>query len=235
MFALHNPVRWIDPTGLFAQESFILWDPDQHWYSVQWHVDSMASALEELFGGTVHQIDTRGWRAEDFEAWWNNLSGDIGAVVFFGHGSWDRIIFDYAQDQGRRGVNGRTMETDFGLTQHQMNNVLNLTNQNIAMLVLMSCNPGAGTLNIADNFTRFINGGTVFAPTGYLYVYSRLWFGGGFRSDSGSIATLTQLPSGMVMIGELSLSRRRSPAHFIREMYGVRFQPTNQFVVDGML
>jgi len=228
MFVMHNPIMWVDPWGLFAElPSFILWDPDQHSeFSVQWHVNNMAAALERLFGGTVHQIDTRGWQAEDFGAWWNNLSGDIGAVVFFGHGRDDRLQFDSVQDHGRRYRPGGTLDTDFGMSVHQMNNLLNLSSQNISMLLLMSCNPGIGTLNIADNFTRFINSETVFAPTGNLNVQMRFaGFGGGFLSRSGYIAAFSQLSNGMTMIDEraISASRRRSPAHFIREMHEARF------------
>ena len=169
MFVMHNPVMFHDPWGLLAElTNFVLYDPNTHPFSINSHVTQIGTALHGLFGGSVEWIQTLGWTAESFIQWWNSLTGDIGAIVFFGHTSWDRIQFDSNNDVGRRYFGtGRDPAYDFGISISQMQGLNTIS---LNMMLIMGC--WSADMNRANTismeFARHINrGGTVFGIDGY--------------------------------------------------------------------
>jgi len=192
-YCYNNPIFWVDPSGLFGEpaQSFILYDPDTHWYSVNHVINHMADALRDLYGGTVTRVSTLGWSAEDFADWWNGLSGNIGAIVIYGHARWDRLQFDSNNDSGRRGGtrNGvpNDPNRDFGITIQQIQNLVNLNTLTLDMLVLLGCHPGQVHYgnSIAKELARHVDG-VVFASDGYFYTRPSWWFGGGTQLRGGS-------------------------------------------------
>ena len=167
-----------------STQSFILHDPNTHWFSISGHVNSISNALYGLYGGIITRISTTGWRAEDFEEWWNSLTGHIGAIVFVGHARYDRLQFDSSRnaaggynDAGRRERSG-VPERDFGVNTSQVQNLITLNSITADMVVLMGCNPGQlqDNTNIAMELARHVDG-VVFAPDG-LFMMAPTWIGG---------------------------------------------------------
>jgi len=171
-----------------GMQSFILYDPRTHAFSVNWHMNNIADALRDIYGGTVTRIPAQRWRAETLEVWWNSLSGEIGAIVFFGHSSYDRLQLYSRNDAFRREVHG-VPERDFGITVYQMQNLVTLNPLELDMMVLMGCNSGQlrDGNNIAMEFSRHVDG-VVFASDSLFYAWPRvsLGMGGVFLGDGSN-------------------------------------------------
>jgi len=157
-----NSTRRVGSGGTVADlPSFILYDPNTHFFSVNSHITHMSTTLQGLFGGPVHRISTVGWTAGHFTDWWNSLTGDIGAVVFFGHTVWDRIQFDSNNDGGRNSA------SDLGININQLQNLNTIA---LNMMIIMGCFSGdmSRDNNMSTEFARLLNrGGTVFGSDGF--------------------------------------------------------------------
>jgi len=212
-------------------QSFILYDPRTFDFSINRHINNISRALENLYGGTVTRIQTVRWRAETFEEWWNSLSGDIGAIVTFGHAASSRLQLDSRNDVGRRGVYDRDPQYDFGINSDQIRNLVTLNPLTVDMMVLLGCNPGlvSDGGSIAMEFARNVNG-IVFAPNGQLMVTTENVFGGMFHvANEGHhfIAHSTGVLGQVQRSYAIDATLLRRPASYITRMYDwVREQPT---------
>jgi len=221
VYTMNNPIMFIDPLGLM---SFILYDPNSQkrssqgglfGFGIDSHVKNMAKELSSLYNTEVTRVSTVGWTAETFAYWWDSLDGQhIDAIVFFGHGNWDRLQFDSKADQGRHSPNQA-----LGLTMSQLSN-LNLNVYSMDMLVLMSCNSGnvIRANNIATEFARNIQG-VVYAPNGKLWVNSPI-LGGNVRvSESGNFIAHTYSSTGLTHLRAIDASRWRRPGTYLRQLH----------------
>jgi len=206
----NNPVNRIDPWGL---DSYILYDPKMHLFSVDNHMNQIALGLKDQYGTDVHTITAENWTADSFETWWNGLSGNIDAIVIAAHGTWDRIQFDSKNDIGRDDPNA-----DYGMTTGQMSG---LKVKDMDMLLLLGCNTGhLDKDSIGKSFASYVGkGGRVVAPDGEVK-----WFPAHLTRKNlfpGSITTEYDTTANIKVVGEKSFQgfrpsgSNRKPAGFV--------------------
>lgn len=172
-YANCNPILFIDPWGL---ASWILYDPnfaygDDKGTNPKVFVNEMEKQLKDLYGTEVNIIQTKGWKAEKFSNWWNELFGTIDAIIILTHGEPDKLLLDRKQFTNSKEPSNYILSAD---------QVSNLDPKRMDMLLLLGCN--TGHLNIMNNMgmafaSKVGEDGRVIAPDGTVdYNYSS-WYG----------------------------------------------------------